>query len=245
MHMNDPITSVVWIVVPIRSGWKMRDERDLRLGAAAPLALSWRCRSSQTGLSGTRARIHSVKSAGTIAHPEHDAPGEVGRAAEERVDELEGRRGEQIAPVPAAQHQARGEAAQLAPASARGRAACRPPTRRPCRGRRARAARTASRTTWRTRSGTRRARTTAPTASAGSLRPHLSAAVPAIVPPTSRMISVTVPSSARERAVDGEALLDVDDDEGEDVEVERVDDPAEEDGPERAPLIARDLPIPR
>ena len=29
----------------------------------------------------------------------------------------------------------------------------------------------------------------------GSLRPHLSAAVPAIVPPTSRIISVTVPSA--------------------------------------------------
>ena len=78
----------------------------------------------------------------------------------------------------------------------------------------------------------------------GSLRPHLSAAVPAIVPPTSRMISVTVPERAGERAIDGEALLDVDDDEREDVEVERVDDPAKEHGPEGAPLIARDLPIP-
>ena len=29
----------------------------------------------------------------------------------------------------------------------------------------------------------------------GSLRPHLSAAVPAIVPPTSRIMSVTVPSA--------------------------------------------------
>ena len=52
------------------------------------------------------------------------------------------------------------------------------------------------------------------------------------------------PERAGERAIDGEALLDVDDDEGEDVEVERVNDPAEEHRPEGAPLIARDLPVP-
>ena len=62
MHMNDPITRVVWIVVQMRSGWKMRmTEIFGRRRARAS------CRFSQTGLSGTRERIHSVKSAGTIA----------------------------------------------------------------------------------------------------------------------------------------------------------------------------------
>src|SRR5439155_16041901 len=48
-----------------------------------------------------------------------------------------------------------------------------------------------------------------------------------------------------QRAIDRKALLNVDQDEGGDREVERVDDPAEKDGPEGAPLIARDLRVPR
>ncbi len=75
----------------------------------------------------------------------------------------------------------------------------------------------------------------------GSLRPYLSAIVPAMVPPTSRIISVMVPSRPARAPIDGEALLNVDDDEGEDVEVERIDDPAEKDCPERAPLGWRDI----
>jgi hypothetical protein len=46
------------------------------------------------------------------AHPEHHAPGEIGCVAEERVDELKSRSSEEITPVPAAEHQSRGEAAQ-------------------------------------------------------------------------------------------------------------------------------------
>ncbi len=78
----------------------------------------------------------------------------------------------------------------------------------------------------------------------GSLRPHLSAAVPAMVPPMSRMNSVDGAQSARECAVDREALLNVDDDERKDVEIERIDDPSQEHGPERPPLLAGDLTVP-
>ncbi len=53
MHMNDPMTSVVWIVVTRRSGWKMRTSESFGSRARPPLSLSFRCRSSQTGLSGT------------------------------------------------------------------------------------------------------------------------------------------------------------------------------------------------
>ncbi len=49
---------------------------------------------------------------------------------------------------------------------------------------------------------------------------------------------------AGQRAIDGEAVLDVDQDEGHDVEVERIDDPSEKHRPEGAPLIAADLSIP-
>jgi hypothetical protein len=59
------------------------------------------------------------------------------------------------------------------------------------------------------------------------------------------MKSVTVPSAPASRVVHRETLLNVDDDEREDVEVERIDDPSEEHGPERPPLVARDLTVPR
>jgi hypothetical protein len=49
---------------------------------------------------------------------------------------------------------------------------------------------------------------------------------------------------AGQRTIDSEALLNVDQDEGEDVEVERIDDPAQKDGPERTPLVRCDLPVP-
>jgi hypothetical protein len=39
-------------------------------------------------------------------------------------------------------------------------------------------------------------------------------------------------------------MFNINEDEGENVEVERIDDPAEEHGPEGAPLITRDLAIP-
>ena len=157
---------------------------------------------------------------------------------EQRVDELEDGRGQQVAPVPAAQQQARREPAQLrrpvlederhagGPFAAHAEAEQRA-QREQHRVRRREAAEAAKIENQRTDS------------ISGSLRPHLSASVPAIVPPTSRMTSVTVPERAGQRAVDREALLDVDEDEGEDVEVERVDDPPEEHRPEGAPLIAR------
>jgi hypothetical protein len=70
MHMNEPMTSVFWIVVPSRSRWKMRTTDIFGSTTGCPerricFSRSWR--SSQTGLSLTRARIHSVKRAGTIA----------------------------------------------------------------------------------------------------------------------------------------------------------------------------------
>jgi hypothetical protein len=64
MHMNDPMTRVVCSVVPMRSAWKMRTSESRGSRLMPPDALSLRWRSSQTGLSGTRARIHNVKSAG-------------------------------------------------------------------------------------------------------------------------------------------------------------------------------------
>ena len=61
---------------------RQRDLAGSTIGWPRRLAsASIRCRSSHTGLSGHLARIHSVKSAGTSAHPEHGAPGEVGRVA--------------------------------------------------------------------------------------------------------------------------------------------------------------------
>ncbi len=62
------MTAVVWIVVRIRSGWKIRTT-DI-FGScenAAGFAFNWRCRSSHTGLSGTFAVSHSVRNAGMIA----------------------------------------------------------------------------------------------------------------------------------------------------------------------------------
>ena len=78
----------------------------------------------------------------------------------------------------------------------------------------------------------------------GSLRPYLSASVPAAAPPTSRMISVTVPSapaSARSTvklfwmSIRMKVMM---------LKSNAVDDPPEEHRPEGAPLIARDLPVP-
>jgi hypothetical protein len=51
------------------------------------------------------------------------------------------------------------------------------------------------------------------------------------------------PEGSGERAVDGKAFLDVNQDESEHVEIEGVDDPSEEHRPERAPPLATDLRI--
>jgi hypothetical protein len=58
------------------------------------------------------------------------------------------------------------------------------------------------------------------------------------------MMSVTVPERSRQGAVDGEAVLDVDENEREDREVKGIHDPAEKDSPECSPLIRGHLPVP-
>ena len=78
----------------------------------------------------------------------------------------------------------------------------------------------------------------------GSLRPHLSAIGAGDRAAHEPHHQRDRAERAGQRAIHGEALLDVDEDEGEDVEVERVDDPPEEHRPERAPLILGDLPVP-
>ena len=124
-----------------------------------------------------------------------DAPAEIRRAAEERIDELEGRGREEIAPVPAAQHQARGQAAQPCwPVFEDERHAGRPLAAHAEAEQRA-DARTASRTTVANPLRNAKSENHSTDSISGSLRPHLSAAVPAIVPPTSRIMSVTVPSA--------------------------------------------------
>ena len=189
------MTSVVWIVVREQIGLEDAHERELRLVRAAPL-----CLQPALPLEPHRTLRHprtnpQREERRDDAHPEHDAPAEIRRVAEEGIDELKGRGREEIAPVPAAQHQPRGEAAQpCRPVFEDERHAGRPLAAHAEAEQRA-DARTASRTTARTRSGTRRARTTAPRSSAAACVPICRRRFRRCVPPTSRIMSVTVPSA--------------------------------------------------
>ena len=170
-------------------------------------------------------------------NPEHDAPSDVGLVAEDRIDELKGRGREQIAPVPPAEQHAGHEPAQA---------------RRPMLDDERHAGRPFAAhadAEQRAKPEEHRVRRGEPAQKRKQREPqdrqhHRQLAAPSI---RGRAGDGSANQAHQQRhgreqprqpAIDREAVGDVDDDEREDVEVERVNDPADERGPEGAPLLA-------
>ena len=251
--MNADITNELWIVDKEQIRSKQPHEGHPVLERALPRFLQ-----VSLPLQPDRALVHpganpQHQQRRNHPGPEHHAPPERGpgcvtervrHRVEDRVDVGEGQRRQDVAPVPPPLQESRRQPPQPGSASARAPAASPPPTPRPSRCQTAPGTRTASCRRWEKPLRNANSENQRIDSISGSLRPHRSAITPAPNPPTSRNISVTVPSAPRQRRIDRKAGLDVDQDERHDGEVEPVEQPAEERGEKRPPLLPVDLAKP-
>ena len=240
MNRNAPIRIEVCIVVHTRSGWNSRtsdsESRCLR-------SCRWRWRSSHTGLSSTPFMMNSTRNAGRMPiHSITRQPMSV-PCVDQRIAELEDERREQEPHRVAALHHARRGAAQVRrPVLERQRHAGRPDAAH------ADAEQRADREQHPVR---RREAAEEREQRVPEDREHQRAlAAPAI----GRRAGADAAGDAedqrdraeraRERLVDGEAALNVDEQKRQDGEVEAVEHPAEVGADERLPLRRGDLAIP-